>query len=67
MNGLLAIARQPLENCPARRIGKRLEDVICDDRHEETITKWLLIVKRILRTHLRQTPQLSQAPAQKFV
>jgi len=45
MNGLLAVARQPLENCPAGRIGKGLEDVISGDRHGQTITNWLLVVK----------------------
>lgn len=33
MNGLLAITCQPFKDCPARRIGKGLEDVICYERH----------------------------------
>jgi phosphoribosylaminoimidazole carboxylase (NCAIR synthetase) len=45
MNGLLTVAGQPLEDCPARRIGKCFENVIGYDRHAETIAKWLLVVK----------------------
>jgi hypothetical protein len=45
MNGLLTVPSQSLKYRPACRISKGLENVICDDRHAETIAKWLWIVK----------------------
>ena len=35
VDGLLAIAREPLEDCPAGGVGKGFEDVICYGRHNQ--------------------------------
>jgi len=45
VDGLLAVAGEALEDCPAGGIGERSENMVREDWHAETIAKWLLIVK----------------------
>jgi hypothetical protein len=40
---VFAVAAQVLENRPARRVGKRFENVVLGGTHCKTITEWLLI------------------------
>lgn len=46
MHSLLTVAGEPLEEGPAGGIGERFEEVVRDGWHGQTITIWLLIVKR---------------------
>jgi hypothetical protein len=45
MDGLVAIAGQPLKDRSARGIGQSLEDMISRVSHRKTITEWLWFVK----------------------
>ena len=45
MNCLFAVTREPFKKRPSRGVGEGFEDVIGQDRHEQSITKWLLVVK----------------------
>jgi hypothetical protein len=40
-HGLLAVATQALEDCPAGRIGKGLKKAVGSGIHEQFITNWL--------------------------
>jgi len=46
-----------IQNRHAGRIGMGSEDVVCFDRHEETITNWLLIVKPSMTEKLKACGQ----------